>query len=139
MSYRVAAIDIHKKVLMVVVATAATEVKDVTGEALELECRRFGAGAEERMHLVAWLQEPGVMEVVMESTAQYWRPVWMDLEPHFAKLHLAQAHSNRAPKGRKNDFLDAKRLAMRLLAGEFILSFVPDAEQRTWRTLTRIK
>jgi transposase len=75
----------------------------------------------------------------MESTAQYWKPVWLDLEPHFEKLHLAQAHSNRAPKGRKNDFGDAKRLARRLLAGELILSFVPDAEQRTWRTITRGK
>jgi transposase len=75
----------------------------------------------------------------MESTAQYWKPVWLDLEPHFAKLHLAQAHSNRAPKGRKNDFRDAKRLARRLLAGELMLSFVPGPEQRTWRTLTRSK
>lgn len=139
MSYRVAAIDIHKKVLMVVVATAAQEVKDVTGEALKFECRRFGACDQQRMQLAAWLQERSVMEVVMESTAQYWKPVWLDLEPHFAQLHLAQAHSNRAPKGRKNDFLDAKRLARRLLAGELMLSFVPDAEQRTWRTLTRSK
>src|SRR5262249_10175680 len=71
--------------------------------------------------------------------AQYWKPVWLDLEPHFPKLHLAQAYSNRAPKGRKNDFGDAKRLARRLMAGELLLSFVPDAEQRTWRTLTRSK
>ena len=63
----------------------------------------------------------------MESTAQYWKPVWLDLE---------QAHSHRAPKGRKNDFPDAKRLARRLLAGELRLSFAPDAEQRLWRTLT---
>jgi len=139
MSYRVAAIDIHKKVLMVVVATAASEVDDATGEALEFDCRRFGTGSAERTHLVSWLQERGIAEVVMESTAQYWRPVWLDLEPHFAKLHLAQAQSNRAPKGRKNDFRDAKRLARRLLAGELMLSFVPDAEQRTWRTLTRSK
>ena len=75
----------------------------------------------------------------MESTAQYWKSVWLDLEPHFGKLHLAQAHSNRAPKGRKNDFREAKRLTRRLLAGELILSFVPDAEQRTWRTITRGK
>jgi transposase len=139
MSYRVAAIDIHKKVLMVVVATAAQEVEDATGEALEFECRRFGAGSGERKHLVAWLQARGVMEVVMESTAQYWKPVWLDLEPHFAKLHLAQAHSNRAPKGRKNDYGDGKRMCRRLLAGELILSFVPEPEQRTWRTLTRSK
>jgi len=116
MSYRVAAIDIHKQVLMVVVATVANEVAEATGEAIEFECRRFGAGSSERQQVVSWLRERGVTEVVMESTAQYWKPIWMDLEPHFAKLHLAQAHSNRAPKGRKNDFRDAKRLARRLLA-----------------------
>src|SRR5215831_745484 len=109
------------------------------GRHWKFECRRFGAGSSERNHVVAWLQERGVTEVVMESTAQYWKPVWLDLEPHFAKLHLAQAHSNRAPKGRKNDFRDAKRLARRLLAGELLLSFVPEPEQRTWRTLTRSK
>ena len=79
------------------------------------------------------MRERGVEEVVMESTAQYWKPVWLDLEPHFGKLHLAQAYSNKAPKGRKNDFGDAKRLTRRLVAGELILSFVPDAEQRAWR------
>jgi transposase len=139
MSYRIAAIDIHKKVLMVVIATVADEVADATGQAIEFACRRFGTGASERQQVVGWLQEHGVQEVVMESTAQYWKPVWMDLEPHLAKLHLAQAHSNRAPKGRKNDFKDAKRLARRLLADELILSFVPDSEQRIWRTMTRGK
>src|ERR1035438_4839744 len=139
MSYTIAAIDIHKKVLMVAVATVANEVADATGEAIEFECRRFGTGNSERQHLVGWLRERGVTEVVMESTAQYWKPIWMDLEPHFAKLHLAQAHSNRAPRGRKNDFRDAQRLARRLLADELILSFVPEAEQRMWRTLTRSK
>jgi len=124
---------------MVVVATAADEVVDAAGEALEFECRRFGAGAGERKRVRSWLRERNVREVVMESTAQYWKPVWLDLEPHFGKLHLAQAHSNRAPKGRKNDFGDAKRLARRLLAGELVLSFVPAAEQRTWRTITRGK
>ena len=54
MSYRVAAIDIHKSVLMVVVATAANEVSDTAGEALEFECRRFGAGSQEREHVVSW-------------------------------------------------------------------------------------
>lgn len=139
MAYRVAGIDIHKKVLMVVVATAADEVKDAVAEALEFECRRFGTGHQERQHLAAWLRERNVMEVVMESTAQYWKPIWLDLEPHFAKLHLAQAHSNRAPKGRKHDYGDAKRLARRLLAGELILSFVPEPEQRQWRIATRGK
>src|SRR6202790_846419 len=139
MSYKVAGIDIHKKVLMVVITIAGEEVVDPVGEALGFECRRFGTGASERQELIRWLKEHNVHEVVMESTAQYWKPVWLDLEPHFEKLHLAQAHSNRAPKGRKNDFGDAKRLTRRLLADELALSFVPEPEQRLWRTLTRGK
>ena len=132
MTYKVAGMDVHKKVLMVVVTDAAAEE-------LAFESRRFGTTASEREHLVAWLRERGVQEIVMESTAQYWKPVWLELEPHFDKLHLAQAHSNRAPKGRKHDFGDAQRLTRRLIAGELILSFVPEAEQRGWRTLTRAK
>ena len=131
--------DIHKSVWMVVGATAASEVEDATGEGVHFECRRFGTGNRERMQVVSGLQERGVVEVVMEATAQYWKPVWMDLEAHVPKLHWAPAQSNRAPQGRKNDFRDAKRLARRLLAGEWMLSFVPDAEQRIWRTLTRSK
>lgn len=137
MSYQIAAIDIHKKVLMVVVATTASEVADATGAAVEFEWRKFGAGADQRNELVSWLQQRQVQEVVMESTAQYWKPVWLDLEPHFPKLHLAQAQSNRAPKGRKSDFVDAQRLARRWLAGELILSYVPEPEQRQWRLMSR--
>ena len=137
MSYKIAAIDIHKRVLMVVVATTSNEVEEPAGAAMEFVCRKFGAGASERQQMVSWLQSQQVCEVVMESTAQYWKPVWLDLEPHFGKLHLAQAQSNRAPKGRKNDFKDGKRLGRRLLAGELMLSFVPEPEQRTWRMMTR--
>src|SRR5438445_8109983 len=77
-------------------------------------------------------------EAVMESTAQYWRSVWMELEPDM-RLHLAQAFSNRAPRGRKHDFKDAERLVRRLIADELILSFVPSGEQRIWRSMTRMK
>ncbi len=54
-------------------------------------------------------------------------------------LHLAQAQSNRGPQGRKKDFPDAERLVKRLVAQELTLSFVPDAEQRLWRTVMRRK
>ena len=131
MSYNVAAIDVHKKLLVVVVADAAEP--DVT-----LQARRFGTGAAELCRLAHWLGEFGVVEAVMESTAQYWKPLWMELEPHM-RLHLAQAQSNRAPKGRKTDFGDAKRLLRRFVAGELMLSFVPDTEQRAWRMVTRAR
>src|ERR1700751_3414302 len=54
-------------------------------------------------------------------------------------LHLAQALSNRGRRGRKKDFRDAERLVKRLLSQELVLSFVPDGEQRLWRTLTRTR
>jgi len=129
MSYMVAGIDVHKTMLMVAVA-------DATQPELEFKCRRFGTTTSELRHLRAWLEEHGVIEVVMESTAQYWKPVWLELEPGF-QLQLAQAQSNRAPKGRKTDFRDTQRLVRRLIAGELILSFVPESEQRQMRMLTR--
>jgi transposase len=132
---KVASIDIHKKVLMVVVGSREGEA---IGRQSELERRRFGTMTGDLRRLSAGLRERKVKEVVMESTAQYWKPVWMELEPYM-RLHLAQAFSNRAPKGRKGDFRDAERLLRRFLAGELILSFVPDPEQRGWRTMTRMK
>ena len=54
-------------------------------------------------------------------------------------LHLAQAQSNRGPSGRKKDFPEAERLVKRLVAQELTLRFVPDAEQRLWRTVMRRK
>src|SRR5215510_4129994 len=44
-----------------------------------------------------------------------------------------------APGGRENDFGDAERLVKRLVARELVLSFVPDPEQRLWRTVTPTK
>jgi transposase len=131
-SYWVAGIDVHKSMLAVVIADAAAE-----GE-FRFERRKFGTLGTDLNELSAWLGERGVREVVMESTAQYWKPVWRHLEEQY-KLHLAQAHSNRAPRGRKRDFQDAERLVRRFVAGELILSFVPGFEQRMWRTLTRTK
>lgn len=133
MAYTIAGIDVHKKVLMVVLLDV-----EAGQEAGRFQRRRFGATASQLHQLRLWLEEQGVKEAVMESTAQYWRPVWMELEPHM-ELQLAQAFSNRAPRGRKHDFKDAERLVRRRLADELILSFVPPPEQRGWRTMTRMK
>jgi transposase len=130
-TYKIAGIDVHKKVLMVVVIDATTP-----GE--KPERRRFATLPSELRRLSIWLREQGVQEAVMECTAQYWRSVWLELEPHM-RLHLAQAFSNRAPRGRKHDFKDAERLVRRLIADELILSFVPNGEQRIWRSMTGMK
>ena len=126
---KIAGIDVHKKVLMVVVVDgSAPEEKPAR--------RRFVTLPSELQRFRIWLQEQGVEEAVMESTAQYWRSVWLELEPHM-RLHLAQAFSNRAPRGRKHDFKDAERLVRRLIADELILSFVPEGEQRISEVLLK--
>ena len=147
MAYRIAGIDVHKKMLAVVISDV-----EVDGE-FEFERRRCGSNPEQLRLLVEWLIDQQVEEIVMESTAQYWKPVWGALERYWkpicqkregaglmsGPLYLAQAQSNRGRRGRKKDFPDAERLVKRLVANELILSFVPDAEQRLWRTVTRRK
>jgi transposase len=129
-TYTLAGIDVHKRILVVAVAYPGAE--------LQYETERFSTTASALGQLVRWLQERRVREVVMESTAQYWQPVWRALEGHF-QLHLAQAKSNPAPHGRKTDVEDAKRLVRRLHAQELRLSFVPGSEQRLVRSLTRAR
>jgi len=147
MAYRIAGIDVHKKKLAVVVADVEVE------EEYQFEQRWYGSNPAQLQLLSEWLMEQQVEEVVMESTSQYWKPVWEVLERHWkpmcqrregagrmsGTLHLAQALSNRGRRGRKKDFRDAERLVKRLVSQELILSFVPDAEQRLWRTVTRTK
>jgi transposase len=147
MSYRIAGIDVHKKILAVVVSDVEVENE------YQFERRMFGSSPDQLRSLAAWLVEQEVEEAVMESTAQYWKPVWEALEQYWkplrqkregasrrsGTLHLAQAQSNRGRRGRKRDFPDAERLLKRLVAQELTLSFVPNAEQRLWRTVTRRK
>jgi transposase len=129
---RMAGIDVHKKMLAVVVAEGPSEGP------IRFERGKFGTVDSELRRLSEWLRVRNVGEVVMESTAQYWKPVWQQLEQQ-CRLYLAQAQSNRAPRGRKRDFADAERLVRRQMAGELILSFVPDGEQRLWRIMSRTK
>ncbi len=107
MPYRIAGIDVHKKMLAVVVADV-----EVDGD-FHFEREKVGTTPADLRKLADWLVEREVEEVVMESTAQYWRPVWEALEQHWrpqrracadavrlsGTLHLAKAPSNRGPAG----------------------------------------
>jgi len=101
MSYRIAGIDVHKKMLAVVVSDV-----EVDGE-FQFERVRYSSSPEYLRRLAEWLIAQRVEEVVMESTAQYWKPVWGALErywkpicqegegagPRSGTLHLAQAQT----------------------------------------------
>ena len=137
MSYRIAGIDVHKRMLAVVVADVA-----VDGE-YQSDRRLVRTSPDQLRELADWLVAHDVEEVVMETTAQYWRPVWDTLErywtprrraragadPCAGRLHLPRRSRIRGGAGRKKDFPDAERLVKRLVAQELTLSFVPEAEQ----------
>src|SRR6476660_269700 len=107
MPYRIAGIDVHKKMLAVAVADV-----EVEGD-IHFERLKVGTNPVQLRALADWLVEREVDEVVLESTAQYWRPVWGALErdwkpkrrtrtdasPLSGTLHLAQAQSNRGAGG----------------------------------------
>jgi len=104
MPYTIAGIDVHKRMLVVVVSDV--EVHDE----YQFERRQLSSNPAQLRLLAAWLIEQQVEEVVMESTAQYWKPVWGALERHWqpacqqregarptsGRLHLAGAVEPRA-------------------------------------------
>jgi len=94
MPYRIAGIDVHKAMLAVVVADV-----EVEGD-WEFTRRRFGATPNQLRLLTEWLVEHEVEETVMESTAQYWRPVWdaleRDWQPTQRRRGAARADHRRA-------------------------------------------
>src|SRR6266849_4446425 len=62
MSYMIAGIDVHKKMLAVIVSDVEVE------DEYKFERRMFGSNPEQLRSLAAWLLEQEVEEVVMEST-----------------------------------------------------------------------
>jgi len=80
MSYRISGIDVHKKMLAVVVSDVEIESE------YQFERRMFGSSPDQLRTLAAWLLEQEAEEVVMESTAQYWKPVWETLERYWKPL-----------------------------------------------------
>jgi hypothetical protein len=56
------------------------------GSEYEFERQQYGSTPSHLRLLAAWLVEQEVEEVVMESTAQYWKPVWATLERYWKPL-----------------------------------------------------
>ena len=117
MSYRIAAIDIHKSVLMVVVATAANEVEDSIGELLDQQIQALdrlmaqelkkqeeaivrvaeipGFGVDSAQQLLA---EVGVEAETFSSAAQF--SSWVGICPG-SNVSAEDNKSSRSPKGNR--------------------------------------
>jgi len=85
-----AGLDVHKK--MVVAAIIVPGKK---------ETRTFNTMTADLLGLSDWLIMEGVTHVAMESTGEYWKPVFNILEDNFEEVLLVNAHHIKSVPGRK--------------------------------------
>ena len=80
----------------------------------------------------------GVTHVAMESTGEYWKPVFNILENNFEVIMVNAQHISKVP-GRKTDQSDAEWIAELMQYGLLKASFIPPLGQRELRELTRYR
>jgi transposase len=123
-----AGLDIHKKVVAAAILV----------EGRPKEIRSFGTMTADLLELSDWLMSCGVTHVAMESTGEYWKPIFNILENNFEVLLVNAQHISKVP-GRKTDVSDAEWIADLLRHGLLTASFIPPAGQRELRELTRFR
>jgi transposase len=130
-----AGLDVHKKSVM-----ACRITPDPTGQQAEglIEVREFGTLTVDLLALSDWLAAVGITHVAMESTGEYWKPVFNLLEGTMQVFLVNASHVKRVP-GRKTDKADARWLAKLMRHGLLQASFIPPAGQRDLRDVTRYR
>lgn len=123
-------LDVHKK------SVVATIIVPDSAGGWRKETQTFGTMTADLLSLSDWLQSHTVTHVAMESTGEYWRPVFNILEGNFEVLLVNAQHMHQVP-GRKTDVKDSEWLADLLRHGLVRGSFIPPAPQRDLRDLTR--
>jgi len=131
---RVAGLDVHRDTVM----AAAWVLDRVTGEVVE-DQEEFSTMSSGIARLGRWLLDRGVTTVGMESTGNYWKPVYYGLEGMFEELWVCNAQHVKNVPGRKTDLSDAMWLADVMAHGMVRASFVPPEPIRELRDLTRYR
>ena len=129
---RVAGLDVHKKTVV------ATRMRVTEEDRVEWETKTFGTTTPDLLELHDWLYEWNLTHVTMESTGDYWKPVFNILEDSF-DVCLVNAQHVKHVSGRKTDVKDSEWLAELMLHGLLKPSFIPPKPQRALRELTRYR
>jgi transposase len=133
---RAAGIDIAKAGIEVTIRVPS----DTRRGGRQQETRSFRATRKDLLALADWLRCWGVTKTGMESTGDYWKPVYFLLESEGLDCVLYHAAQVKALPGRpKTDKLDSVWLAKITERGALAGSFVPPEEIRRLRTHTRYR
>jgi transposase len=125
-------LDVHKQTVVACLFTPSAPGHPAK------QIRTFGTTTAEILALADWLSATHCTHVAMESTGVYWKPIYNLLEGNFELLVVNAQHIKAVP-GRKTDVGDAEWIADLLRHGLLRGSFVPAAEQREVRELTRYR
>jgi transposase len=132
---RVAGIDVHKDMIKVAIRSPGEKPWTRTTEIFEF--RTFYGVLQEVARL---LRRRGVTHVVMEASGVYTEPVYYALcEQDFTEVLVVNPAHARALKGHKTDAKDCGRMAELLECGLLRGSYIPPAEQKEVRDLTRYR
>ena len=132
---RVAGIDVHKD--MIKVAIRSPGEKPWTRKTEILEFRTFYGVLQE---MARELRRRGVTHVVMEASGVYTEPVYYALcEQDFTEVAVINPAHAKALKGHKTDARDCARLAELFECGLLRGSYIPPAELKEVRDLTRYR
>ena len=132
---RVAGIDVHKQMIKVAIRSPGEKPWTRTTEILEY---RTFYGVLQQM--AADLRRRGVTHVVMEASGIYTEPVYYALcEQDFTQVAVINPAHAKALKGHKTDAKDCARLAELFECGLLRGSYIPPAELKEVRDLTRYR
>jgi transposase len=129
---RVAGLDVHKKIIVACIQIMLTD------GSWQVEKRNFGTMTADLLMLSDWLLSHEISHVAMESTGEYWKPVFNILENNFEVIIVNAQHISKVP-GRKTDQSDAEWIAELMQYGLLKASFIPPLGQRELRELTRYR
>jgi transposase len=126
-------LDVHKRSVTACLLKIGTRGKRVT------ETRTFATTTSALKELADWLAEQDCRHVAMESTGVYWKPVFNILEGVCEEIILVNAQHIKNVPGRKTDVKDSEWIADLLVHGLLSASFIPPADIRELRELTRYR
>lgn len=127
-------VDVHKSFIIAVIATL------VGREVIFTKYMRFSTFTKGLREFKEWLRSHNCFEICMESTGKYYVPVYRILSDETFHVDVVHPKYVRAPRGKKNDKRDAKRIAdmyMRDHIAEY--SIIPPADILAIRDVTRYR
>ena len=125
---RCCGLDVHKKSITACIITPKGK-----------EIRTFSTMTSNLMELVDWVKNNRCSHVAMESTGDYWKPIFNLLELEELQPMVVNAQHIKTVPGRKTDVKDAEWIAKLLRHGLVEGSFIPNREQRELREIIRYR